>query len=98
MRGPRPNELRTRSGTFHDLLRSDMVIRNRATGSTSSFSITYSTGGSMTGVPVTARYQPNWWFRIELELDDSVEVPADPGGDAGINQRVDALCSRVLGP
>jgi hypothetical protein len=93
----RINELRTRSATFHDLLRSDMVVRNRATGWTSSFSITYGTRGSMTGVPVTARYQPNWWFRIELELDDSVEVPADPTGDAAINQRVDALCSRVLG-
>jgi len=92
----RIRELRTRARVYHDLLRSEIVIRNRASGSTSSFSITYGTTGPLAGVPVTARYQPNWWFKVELELDDEAAVPPDPIGDASINRRIDALCSQGM--
>jgi len=92
----RIRELRTRSRVYHDLLRSDIVVRNRASGSTTSFSMTYSTTGPLAGVPVTARYQPNWWFKVELELDDDAAVPPDPVGDASINRRIDALCAQGM--
>ena len=92
----RIRELRTRSRIYHDLLRSDIVIRNRASGSTTSFSMTYGTTGPLAGVPVTARYQPNWWFKVELELDDEAAVPPDPVGDASINRRIDALCAQGM--
>jgi len=92
----RLRELRTRSRVYHDLLRSDIVIRNRASGSTTSFSMTYGTTGPLAGVPVTARYQPNWWFKVELELDDEAAVPPDPTGDASIDRRIDALCSQEM--
>jgi hypothetical protein len=92
----RIRELRTRARVYHDLLRSDIVVRNRASGSTSSFSITYGTTGPLAGVPVTARYQPNWWFKVELELDDEAAVPPDPIGDASVNRRIDALCSQGM--
>lgn len=90
-------ELRTRSRVFRDLLRSDMRIRNRQTGAVASFSVTYGTKGRLAGVVVAARYQPRWWFRIELALDDQVDVPPDPIDDPAINQQVQAVCARALG-
>jgi hypothetical protein len=90
-------ELRTRSRVFRNLLRSDITIRNRQTGAVAAFSITYGTTNSLAGVIVAARYQPRWWFRIELELDGEVEAPPDPADDPAIDQRVQALCARALG-
>ena len=55
--------------------------------------ITYGTEGPLAGVPVSAQYQPNWWFKVELELDDDQEVPADPAGDPDIRRRIATLCS-----
>ena len=86
--------LRTRTGTYQSLLRADISVRNRATGSITGFSITYGAGGALAGVPIVAKYQPNWWFKVELELDDAQDVPPDPAGDASINQRIAQLCGR----
>lgn len=85
-------QLRTHSGVFQNLLRADVLVRNRATGSTTEFRVTYGTEGSLAGVPVSAQYQPNWWFKIELELDEDVDVPDDPANQASLRQRIDALC------
>ena len=84
--------LRTRSGLFRNLLRTEISIRNRATGSTSGFVIIYGTEGPLAGVPVYAQYQPKWWFRVELELDETGDVPADPAGEASVRRRIEALC------
>jgi hypothetical protein len=85
-------QLLTRSGLFRNLLRSEISVRNRATGATSAFSITYGTDGALAGVPIAATYQPNWWFRVELELDDDQDVPADPATDTSVSRRIAALC------
>jgi hypothetical protein len=85
-------ELRTRSGVYRNLVRSDIALVNRASGWTTSFSVTYGTSGALAGVPVAARYQPNWWFRVELELDGQVDVPQDPAGDPSIRERMASLC------
>jgi hypothetical protein len=85
-------QLRTHSGLFQNLLRTDVAIRNRATGSTTEFRVTYGIEGSLAGVPVWAQYQPNWWFKVELELDEAVDVPDDPAGQLSTRQRIDALC------
>jgi hypothetical protein len=90
-------ELRTRSGVLHNLLRSDIAVRNRTSGWTTSFSMIYGTEGTFAGVLVSARYQPNWWFRVELELDEHVEVPPDPAADTSINKRIASLCSAAGG-
>jgi hypothetical protein len=90
-------ELRTQSGVFRNLLRSETAVRNRTTGWTNSFSMTYGTEGTLAGVLVSARYQPNWWFRVELELDEHAEVPPDPAADTSINQRIASLCSPAGG-
>jgi hypothetical protein len=85
--------LRTRGGLFRDLLRSQISVRNQATGSTSGFAITYGTEGALAGVPIAATYQPNWWFKVELELDEEQDVPPDPAGDASLGRRIAVLCS-----
>lgn len=85
-------QLRTHSGTFRNLIRTDFSIRNRVTGWTTEFRITYGTAGSLAGVPVHAQYQPNWWFRVELELDEGGDAPEDPAGDVSIRRRIDTLC------
>jgi hypothetical protein len=86
--------LRTESGVYENLLRTDVAVKNRATGSVSSFSITYGTEGPLAGVPVAAKYQPNWWFKVELELDEGQDVPPDPAANASINGRIAQLCLR----
>jgi len=84
--------LQLRSGLFQNLLRTELSVRDRATGATTEFRVTYGTEGELAGVPVYAQYQPNWWFKVELELDRSVDVPADPAADTSIRQRIDSLC------
>ena len=85
--------LRTQAGLLRDLLRSDITVRNRTTGYTAGFKITYGTVGALAGIPVAATYQPNWWFKVELELDDDQEMPRDPAGDPDIRRRIAVLCS-----
>jgi hypothetical protein len=87
-------QLRTHSRTFQNLLRTDLSVRNRATGVTTDFRVAYGTEGSLSGVPVYAQYQPNWWFKVELELDDRGEAPEDPASALSFRQRIDALCGR----
>jgi hypothetical protein len=85
--------LRTRGGRLHNLLRSEILVRNRTTGLTTGFKITYGTDGALAGVPVAATYQPNWWFKVELELDDDQEVPPEPAADPVFRGRIAVLCS-----
>jgi hypothetical protein len=86
--------LKTKSGSFRDLVRSEVVVKNRLTGSSTEFLITFGTGGALLGIPVAAVYQPNWWFKVELELDDDQDVPPDPSDDASVSQRIARLCSQ----
>jgi hypothetical protein len=89
-------QVRVHSGTFRNLIRAQIAIRNRKTGSTTNFQVTYGTEGSLAGVPVHAQFQPNWWFRVELELDEGADPPDDPAGDVSIRQRIDALCGSSI--
>ena len=86
-------QLRTALGVFRNLLRADIVARNRSTGSATSFSVTYGTEGALAGIPVAARYQPNWWLKVELELDEDQDVPPDPADDGRLRDRIAELCS-----
>jgi len=92
LRVERVAKLQVRSGVFQNLLRADLSVRDRATGATTEFRVTYGTEGSLAGIPVHAQYQPNWWFKVELELDETVDVPADPAADTSILERIDSLC------
>jgi hypothetical protein len=85
--------LRTHAGILRNLVRSDIVVRNRTTGFTAGFKITYGTDGALAGIPVAATYQPNWWFKAELELDDDQDVPPDPAADPDLRRRIAAVCT-----
>lgn len=88
--------MRTRTRELHNLIRADLVITNRSTRAKTDFSVTFGTEGDLEGVPVHARYQPKWWFRIELELDDEADVPADPARDPAVLAGIDQLCRSAV--
>ena len=54
--------------TYEDLLETDFLTANQATGRKVYFSILVGTKGDQRGVPVQIRYQPNWWFQVVLNL------------------------------
>lgn len=54
--------------TYEDLLETDFLTANQATGRKVYFSILVGTKGDLRGVPVQIRYQPNWWFQVVLNL------------------------------
>lgn len=56
--------------SYANIARSDFEIRNRGTGETTRFQLTYGTAGALAAVPVHAVYQPRWWFEVQLFLDD----------------------------
>jgi hypothetical protein len=79
--------------TFEQLVRMDFSIRNRRTGDVSKFGITYSPEDRTMPLPVQIFYQPSFWLRIELQLDDTADVPADPASDGSVLQRIRSLCA-----
>jgi len=56
---------------YTNVVRSDFEIKNRSTGETTRFQLTYGTTGALAGVPVHAIYQPRWWFEVQLFLDEN---------------------------
>ena len=54
--------------TYQDLLETDFVSENHATGKRVPFTILVGTKGEQRGVPIQIRYQPNWWFQVVLNL------------------------------
>jgi hypothetical protein len=79
--------------TFDRLIRTDFTIRNRTTGDVSRFGVTYSPDRTVSALPVQIFYQPNFWLRIELRLDDDANVPVDPALDGSVLTRIRAICA-----
>jgi hypothetical protein len=52
------------------LLDGSFRLRNTTTGAEESFSIVFGVDGALAEVPVCITYQPRWWFKAELVLDD----------------------------
>lgn len=88
-------ELRRTHAVAPDLLRGEYTVRNRRTGDTTAFTVTAGIRGALENVPVAATYQPNWWFKIELQLDEDVEVPGDPTGDPLLWARITDICAHA---
>jgi hypothetical protein len=88
-------ELKTSTGVFRNLVRAEFTIRNRRLRGTTRFDATFGIEGALAGVPIQATYQPSWWFKIRLDLDDDLSVPAEPSGDDLLRQRVDEVCARA---
>ena len=54
--------------TYANLLQLDFVSTHKLTGKKVYFTILVGTEGSLRGIPVQIRYQPNWWFQVVLNL------------------------------
>jgi hypothetical protein len=87
-------QLLTGSGIVRDVLRSEFQVRKRGGDTKTTFWIAYGVSGALAGIPVRAGYQPNWWFKVELELDEHWEAPPDPASQDSTRQRIDTLCTR----
>jgi hypothetical protein len=55
---------------YTNVARSDFEIRNRTTGETTKFQLTYGTTGALAGIPVHGVFQPRWFLEIQLFLDE----------------------------
>jgi len=86
-------DLRVGESAFHNLIRARYTVRERATGRSTQFLVTYGSEGALAGIPGEAVYQPHWWLRIELSLDDGVDVPVDPASDQHLLRRTQRLCA-----
>jgi hypothetical protein len=56
--------------TYPLLLEADFEVRARRESWTESFTIVCGVDGPLAGVPVYITYQPRWWFKVELVLDE----------------------------
>ncbi len=56
--------------SYTKLARSDFEIRNRTTGETTKFQLTYGTNGALAGIPIHGVFQPRWFLEIQLFLDE----------------------------
>ena len=88
---------RVGSEIFRDLIRSEFAIRNRTTGYSTQFDMTYGVNGELAGVPVQASYQPHWWLKLELALDESLDVPPNPIDDNAVVEQLRRICQSAKG-
>lgn len=62
---------------YRRVARGRFVVRNRATGRRTSFTLAFGTDGPLAEVPIQVVYQPHWWLQIELvHTPDPTERPA----------------------
>jgi len=54
--------------SYRDLLELQFEVRKRITGKRDKFRLLLATSTELRGVPVQITYQPNWWFKIILNL------------------------------
>jgi hypothetical protein len=80
---------------FDRLTRIDSAIFNRSTRVVSRFSAAFDPGAPAS-LPVQVVFQPNFWIRVELRLDESADAPADPAADPGTLERIRALCAGAV--
>lgn len=86
---------RTRVGarTFDRLVKSEFAVRNHTTHEVSRFGVTFSPEPGGPALPVQIFFQPNFWVRVELQLDETAQVPADPAADNAVLTRIRAICA-----
>lgn len=77
---------------YADLIRDEFAIRNRTTSDVTRFAVTYAPDESGPALPVQIFYQPSFWIRVELRLDDAINPPADPAEDHVMLEKIRAIC------
>lgn len=63
---------------YEKLLQLEFVSAHKEMGKKVYFTIFAGTEGSLRGVPVQIRYQPNWWFQLVLNLAPGNPVTTTP--------------------
>lgn len=61
-------QAQARTRLYRDLLRARFDVRNGQSGQHTRFEILVGTEGALRGVPVQIIHQPNWWFKVILNL------------------------------
>lgn len=61
---------------YRDLEEARFEVLNHASGKKTDFMLLLGTTGGLRGAPVQIDYQPNWWFRITLNLMPSADSEA----------------------
>jgi hypothetical protein len=79
-------------------LRAKFTYTKQATGERGNFTVLFGAEGETAGVPLEMIFQPAWWVRVSLRLDDSIDVPGGPSHDRSVSSRIDDICSRALLP
>jgi hypothetical protein len=62
---------------YRDLEEARFHTLNHATGKKTPFVLLLGTTGALRGAPVQINYQPNWWFRITLNLETPPDVKSN---------------------
>ncbi len=70
-RAERVRQWRMGGHSRRNVIRANFESLNRKTGELSKFEVVYGIDGPLAEVPLHATYQPNWWFHVELMLDDA---------------------------
>lgn len=55
--------------TYQDLRQAHFRVLNTGSGQRTDFRVIFGNSGHLRGVPVQIEYQPNWWFRVTLNLN-----------------------------
>jgi hypothetical protein len=66
--------------SFGPATAADFVIVNMQDGEETRFSMTYGTGDRFPGVPLKVSYQPRWWMRVDLAIDNTNDVSSPAAG------------------
>jgi hypothetical protein len=56
-------------------LKTSFQTRGLRTGERSRFELTIGTTGETAGVPFSIEWQPRWWLKVKLHLEDSLRAP-----------------------
>jgi hypothetical protein len=66
--------------TYRNLRNAHFQIRRLDTGSEDDFEVLMGAEGSVRGVPLQISYQPNWWFQVVLNLENTAPAPISESG------------------
>ena len=61
--------------SYHDLTRARFEVTRQENGARTTFELVYGNSGELKGVPIQITHQPNWWFKVILNL---LGTPASP--------------------
>jgi hypothetical protein len=79
-----------------DVVRARYLYVNPPTADSGQFTVLFGASGPLAGVPLRFSVQPNWWLRLELELDDRVDVPEEPTHNEAVARAIEDICTRAL--